>query len=87
VQVVTTAKAPELQRKDPPQERRKHCNNKINNYFPQNKRQKSKGAKQMVVFGTESGSSFVACQASDNSSKSHLSPASWEEAQTIYGAI
>ena len=35
----------------------------------------------MVVFGTESGSSFVACQASDKNSNS------WEDDQTIYGAI
>jgi hypothetical protein len=41
----------------------------------------------MAVFGTESGSIFVACQASDKNSKSHLSPASWKEDQTIYGAI
>ena len=41
----------------------------------------------MVVFESESGSIFVACQASDKNSKSHLSPASWEDDQTIYGAI
>ena len=59
----------------------------MNSYFPQSKRQKSTAAKQMVVFASESGSIFVACQASDKNSKSHLSPASWEDDQTIYGAI
>ena len=53
----------------------------MNSCFPQNKRQKSTAAKQMVVFGTESGSIFVACQASDKNSNS------WEDDQTIYGAI
>jgi hypothetical protein len=77
VQVVTTALAPTPQQQDkqllPPEQ------------APEEQRCEADG--RVVVFGTESGSSFVACQASDKNSKSHLSPASWEEDQTIYGAI
>jgi hypothetical protein len=85
VQVVTTAIAPEFQRKDPPQETLQQQDEQL--LPPQSKRQKSTAAKQMAVFASESGSIFVACQASEKNSKSHLSAASWEEDQTSYGTI